>query len=194
MLLTGVSVALATVMAAGPGTLPDGLLFLETHPPAKAWETYRTTESKRLPLQPNPCDRNTAPAGDRLAARMVHYTSEDSFKYEQVIVYRSIPAARKAMRGLRADLSRCADMGKGYFRDRYFTKPLDVGDEGLRAGGRFFENGEHAVAVRRGAAIYVAGESAWPTRSLPVNRFRGLIDKAERMTVKLCDVPEVTCD
>jgi hypothetical protein len=69
---------------------------------------------------------------DRLAARAVHYVSEDHVKYEQLVLYKSVSAARKAMRGLRADLSRCADKGKGYDRDRYYSKPLNVGDEGLR--------------------------------------------------------------
>jgi hypothetical protein len=193
MLQMGIAVAAATVMSMGAGSLPDGMLFLETHPPAKKWESYQTTESKGLPLRLNPCERRTASAADRLAARAVHYRSEDTVKYEQLVVYKSVSAARKAMRGLRADLSRCANFGKGPDRHHYYTKPLKVGDDALRAGGRFFENGELTVVVRNGAAVYVVGESAWATKSLPLKRFKGLISQAERMTAKVCDLPEAAC-
>lgn len=193
MLQMGIAVAAATVMSMGAGSLPDGMLFLETHPPAKKWESYQTTESKGLPLRLNPCERRTAPAADRLAARAVHYRSEDTVKYEQLVVYKSVSAARKAMRGLRADLSRCANFGKGPDRHHYYTKPLKVGDDALRAGGRFFENGELTVVVRNGATVYVVGESAWATKSLPLKRFKGLISQAERMTAKVCDLPEAAC-
>ena len=30
----------------GSGLPARGMLFLETHPPAKKWESYRTTQSK----------------------------------------------------------------------------------------------------------------------------------------------------
>lgn len=175
------------------GGLPHGMLFLEKHPPAKQWETYTVKNSATLPLQLDPCLSHRRRDGGRLMARAVLYSSEDEMKYEQLVVYRTVRDAEAAMRVLRADLRRCADVGKGVNRHRYFTKPLHVGDDGLRAGGRFFESGEHAVAVRRGAALYIAGESAWPTRSLPLKGFRGLIDQARRMTVKVCRLPEAAC-
>ncbi|MEU4229821.1 hypothetical protein AB0F17_36455 [Nonomuraea sp. NPDC026600] len=193
MLQMGIAVAAAAVMSMGAGSLPDKMLFLETHPPAKKWETYQTTESKGLPLRLNPCERRTASTTDRLTTRAVHYRSEDTVKYEQLVVYKSVSAARKAMRGLRADLSRCANFGKGPDRHHYYTKPLKVGDDALRAGGRFFENGELTVVVRNGASIYVVGESAWAAKSLPLKRFKGLISQAERMTAKVCKLPEAAC-
>ncbi|MEU7861856.1 hypothetical protein [Nonomuraea sp. NPDC049141] len=193
MLHMGMAVAAAAVMSMGAGSLPAGTLFLETHPPAKKWETYTITESKGLPLRLNPCERRTASTADRLATRAVHYRSEDTVKYEQLVVYKSVSAAREAMRGLRADLSRCANFGKGPDRHHYYSKPLKVGDDALRAGGRFFENGEQAVVVRNGATVYVVGGSAWPTKSLPLKRFKGLISQAERMTDKVCDLPKAAC-
>ncbi|MFD1536043.1 hypothetical protein [Nonomuraea guangzhouensis] len=193
MLHMGIAVAAAAVMSMGAGPLPDGTLFLETHPPAKKWETYKITESKALPLRLNPCERRTASTADRRATRAVHYQSEDTVKYEQLVVYKSVSAAREAMRGLRADLSRCANYGKGPDRHHYYTKPLKVGDDALRAGSRFFENGEQTVVVRNGATVYVVGESGWPTKSLPLKRFKGLIDQAERMTAKVCDLPKTAC-
>ncbi|MFI6597783.1 hypothetical protein ACIBHX_16115 [Nonomuraea sp. NPDC050536] len=184
---------LAGALAFGGGGLPDGFLTMESHPPAQSWESYRVTDSKALPLQLNPCFRRSRADAGRLEGRAVLYSGEYEMKYEQLVVYKDVASAKRAMRGLRADLRRCADVGRGYKRYRYFTRPLEVGDDGLRAGGRFFENGEHAVAVRRGAALYIAGESAWPTRSLPLKHFRKLVAQAQAMTVKVCDLPEAAC-
>ncbi|MEU8250504.1 hypothetical protein [Nonomuraea sp. NPDC048916] len=189
----GLAVVTAATMLGGGSGLPKGMLFMESHPPAKAWETYTTSDSTKRQIQLNPCFRKKAWDGGRIAARTLGYSSEDRMKYEQLVVYKDVRHAKKAMRGLRAELARCADVGKGYHRYRYFTKPLAVGDEGLRAGGRFFENGEHAVVVRRGATVYVVGESGFPTKSLPIKRFRGLIAQAEKMTVKVCDLPRAAC-
>ncbi|GGO64541.1 hypothetical protein [Nonomuraea cavernae] len=193
MFQMGLAVVTAAAMLGGGSGLPKGLLFMESHPPAKAWETYRTSDSTKRQIQLNPCFRKKAWDTGRIAARTVTYSSEDRMKYEQFVVYKNVRQAKQAMRGLRAELARCADVGKGYHRYRYFTKPVAVGDEGLRAGGLFFENGEHAVAVRRGAAVYVVGESAVPTRSLPIRKFRGLIAQAEKMTVKVCRLPRAAC-
>ncbi|MFI6919458.1 hypothetical protein ACIBIZ_05845 [Nonomuraea spiralis] len=191
MFAAGVAaLAAASTIAGG---LPHGMLFLEKHPPAERWETYTVKNSMTLPLQLNPCLSRRQRDGGRLETRAVLYSNEDEMKYEQLVVYRDVRHAEAAMRLLRADLRRCADVGKGHNRYRYFTKPLDVGDDGLRAGGRFFESGEHAVAVRRGAALYIVGESAWPTRSLPLKGFKGLLGQARAMTVKVCRLPEAAC-
>ncbi|TMR18047.1 hypothetical protein ETD86_22285 [Nonomuraea turkmeniaca] len=192
MIQMGVAVALAAAMMSGG--LPDGMLFMESHPPAKEWETYKETDSRNLPLQLNPCFHRSRRDGGRLTTRAVLYAGDGyESKYEQLVVYKDVEHAKRAMNLLRADLRKCADVGKGWERYRYFSRPLDVGDEGLRAGGRFFENGEHAVAVRRGAAVYLVGESAWPTKSLPIQRFRDLIAQAETMTVRVCELPEASC-
>ncbi|MEV1167738.1 hypothetical protein [Nonomuraea sp. NPDC049784] len=191
MIHTGVAVALAAAMMSGG--LPDGMLFMESHPPAKKWESYEVIDSKSLPLQLNPCFFRHRRDSGRLETRAVLYTGEAETKYEQLVVYKDVQHAERAMRLLRADLRKCADVGKGAHRYRNFSKPLAVGDDGLRAGARFFESGEQAVAVRRGAAVYIVGEMAWPSKSLPLGRFRGLIDQAERMTVKVCELPELSC-
>ncbi|MFI9592047.1 hypothetical protein [Nonomuraea sp. NPDC052265] len=154
---------------------------------------HLTPNSVKLPLQLDPCLSHHRRDGGRLETRAVLYSSEDEMKYEQLVVYKDVRHAKAAMRILRADLRRCADVGKGVNRHRYFTQPLDVRDDGLRAGGRFFDSGEHAVAVRRGAALYIVGESARPTRSLPLKGFKGLIGQAREMTVKVCRLPEAAC-
>ncbi|NRQ36032.1 hypothetical protein HII36_29985 [Nonomuraea sp. NN258] len=193
MIQMGVA-AIAAAMTLSGGGLPQGMLFMESHPPAKQWESYKTYESKRFPLQLNPCFRDKAWDRGRVAGRAMQYNSEEEGRYEQLVIYRDVEHAKQAVRGLRAELKKCADQGKGTERYRYFTKPTDVGDEAVRAGGRFFHSGEHALAVRRGAAVYIVGQSAWPTRSLPIRHFRGLIDQAERMIVKVCELPESKCD
>ncbi|WP_326636484.1 hypothetical protein OIE67_03225 [Nonomuraea fuscirosea] len=191
MFQTGTAVALAAAMLSGG--LPQGMLFMESHPPAKEWETYKVTDSNNLPLQLDPCFfRHRRDAG-RVATRAVIYAAETELKYEQLVIYKNVRHAKRAMNLLRRDLTKCADVGKGVHRYRYFSKPLDVGDEGLRAGGLFFENGEHSVAVRRGAAVYIVGETASPTKSLPINRFRRLISQAEQMTIRVCELPKASC-
>ncbi|HEX4816868.1 MAG TPA: hypothetical protein VFV66_29360 [Nonomuraea sp.] len=192
MIQMGMAVALAAAMTVSGG-LPDGMLFMESHPPAKEWETYKETDSTNLPLQLNPCFNRSRRDGGRLATRAVLYRGEYEVKYEQLVLYKTVQHAERAMDLLRADLKKCADVGKGLKRSRYFTKPLHVGDEGLRAGGRAYESGEHAVAVRRGAAVYLVGKSAWPTRSLPIKRFRDLIAQAETMAVRVCALPKASC-
>ncbi|NUW35123.1 hypothetical protein HTZ77_27370 [Nonomuraea sp. SMC257] len=195
MMQTGMAaLALAGVLSGGGG-LPKGFLPLETHPPAGPGETYTISDSLRRPLELNPCFRAKPWDTGRVAARSVvhHDETETAMDYEQLVLYKNTAAAERAMRGLRAQLARCAEVGKGHSRYRYFSKPLDVGDDALRAGGRFFEGGEQAVVVRRGAAVYVAGGSAYPSRSLPLGRFRGLVERAERMAEQICELPEAGC-
>ncbi|MEU0566331.1 hypothetical protein ABZ297_13165 [Nonomuraea sp. NPDC005983] len=189
------SVAVAAVLAGTglTGGIPQGTLFLESHPPAKPGETYQVSDSRTVPLALNPCFRRLRADSGRLEARTASYSAEDRWKSEQLVVYKDVAHAKKALRVLRADLRRCADVGRGHDHYRWFTKPLAVGDEGLRAGSRFFESGEQAVATRRGSALYIVEESAWPSKSLPIKRFRGLIAQAEEMTVKICALPEAAC-
>ncbi|GAA2323453.1 hypothetical protein GCM10010149_90870 [Nonomuraea roseoviolacea subsp. roseoviolacea] len=196
MIQTGMAVlALAGVLSGGGG-LPKGFLPSETHPPATEGEAYKVSDSLKRPLALNPCFRAEPWDTGRVAARSVVHESASQIDYEQLVLYRNTAAAERAMRGLRAQLARCADVGQGIKRHRYFTKPLDVGDDGLRAGGRFYESGEQAVVVRRGAAVYVAGaagEPVYPSRSLPLGRFRELVGRAERMAEKVCELPEASC-
>ncbi|MEV0197449.1 hypothetical protein [Nonomuraea sp. NPDC050691] len=193
MMQTGMAVlALAGVLSGGGG-LPKGFLPSETHPPAASWETYKISDSLERPLALNPCFRTKPWDTGRVAARSVVHENETQIDYEQLVLYKNTAAAERAMHGMRAQLARCAEVGKGINRYRYFSKPLDVGDDALRAGGRFFESGEQAVVVRRGAAVYVAGESAYPSRSLPLSRFRGLVERAERMAEKVCELPGAAC-
>jgi hypothetical protein len=188
-----VAVVAAAVMLGGAGGLPKGVLFMESHPPAKAWEKYYTSDSTRKPLQLNPCHRKKTWDEGRVAARTMLYTSENLMKEEQLVVYKDAAQAKKAMRGLRAELARCADVGKGWHRYRWFAKPAKAGDEALRAGGLYFEDSVRVIAMRRGAALYVVGESGRISRSLPPAHFRGLIGQAEKMADKVCELPQAAC-
>ena len=49
------------------------------------------------------------------------------------------------------------------------------------------------IAMRRGAALYVVGESGRISRSLPPAHFRGLIGQAEKMADKVCELPQAAC-
>lgn len=175
--------------------LPEDFLVLEAESkaPAKPYEAWVLSDQRTAPLILNPCFTGHWDKG-RLMARTITFIREADYgKREQLVVYKDVGYAKAAMKGIRARLNKCADVGKGHSRYRFFHKPLDLGDEGIRAGARFFHSGSHEIAVRRGAAIMLYGESAWPTRSLPLKGFRPLIKNAEEMLGRVCQLPESAC-
>ncbi|NUR93296.1 MAG: hypothetical protein HOY71_55250 [Nonomuraea sp.] len=185
--------ALAGVLMFGAAGVPGGFLPIESKELPSGW-TASVQVSRGGALLINPCERDRAADGGRVEQRSVFHYGEEQGEYQQLVVYKDALSAHRAMNGLRRDLARCGGPGQGWDRyNRTFVKPLDLGDEGLRAGQRYFEGGSHTVAVRRGSALFIAGETAWPTRSLPINRFRDLTGQAEELLTKVCDLPEVTC-
>lgn len=200
MLKLAAAAAAMIVLSAGAvqadtAKLPEGFLLLEAKAkgPKKSWESWSISDKRTAPMQLNPCFVGHWDKG-RLEARTITYTGDAyEYAYEQVIVYKEAHFAEEAMNGLRAQLKKCAEVGKGIERYRYWNKPLDLGDEGLRAGGRFFESGEQAVAVRRGAALLIYGEGGYPSKSLPLKTFRPLIKLATEMNDKVCELPEASC-
>lgn len=193
MIQLGMAVVAAAAVLGGSGGLPKGTLFMESHPPAKSWETYTTSDSLRRPLSVNPCNRRKAWDGGRVAARTMVHAWENQMRDEQLVVYRDTAEARKAVRGLRAELARCAVVGGGHDRSRYYVKPVAVGDEALRVGGLHFENSTRSVVMRRGAAVYVVGETGRVSKGLPMPYFRGLVEQAGRMAAKVCGLPRTGC-
>lgn len=172
--------------------VPSGfLLYEEAAKPGQAWTV---DDSRTTPFLFSPCFRGHWDKG-RLEAKTIAYSpeGEGGGKWEQLIVYKEVSHAEAAMEGLRAELVKCADVGKADARSRYWYKPLDLGDDAFRAGGRFYEGGTHDVVVRRGAAIMIYGQNDWPTKSLPLKGFRPLIKLAEEMLGKVCQLPEAAC-
>lgn len=200
MVTTVAAVLTAAALGLTGGSLPDGFLLMEKQAegPHPKWEHWTVSDSRKKALMLDPCDtayHTGKPAKDkgRHASRTILFTSEYRFKSEQVVLYRDERAARTVMKTLRADLKRCAKRGKGFSRSRYYSKPLKLGDEAVKVGARDFENGLRAVAVRRGAALILYTESAWPSTKLPAKEFRALTAKAATMTAKICRLPEARC-
>ncbi|MBD3143971.1 hypothetical protein [Microbispora bryophytorum] len=178
--------------ASAPAVLPKGFLLNEAkvNGPRRPWEHLKLTDSRKKPLEVNPCGRRTARDG-RSASRTFTYVAETVYRSEQVVLYPSERAAKAAMRSVRADLAECAARGRGANRHSYRWKSTDVGDEALRVGGFFFENRSRTVIVREGSAVAVYVRTGLVTKSLPVSQFRPLITDARTMAAKLCDLPGV---
>ncbi|MER6004898.1 hypothetical protein ABT120_40550 [Nonomuraea angiospora] len=196
MLHTGIA-ALATAAVVGTlGGLPKGTLFMESHPPAMSGEAYEKSDSTGKALRLDPCDTGKAWDTGRVAVRTMVYTSDDDMdmKDEQLVLYKNVAYAERAMRQLRTRLARCAVVDKGYLRrSRLFTKPATAGDEALRAGRVNHETSFRYVAMRRGSTLYIVGETGRVSKSLPLKDFRGLVGEARKMAVRVCDVPGVDC-
>ncbi|MFI6324175.1 hypothetical protein ACIBG8_42075 [Nonomuraea sp. NPDC050556] len=184
--------AAAAAIALTPASLPDGFLLLEAQ--AKGHKNWSVDDTRTLPFVLNPCFKGHWDKG-RLEARTVVYSpeGEGGGKWEQLIVYKDVSSAEAAMKGLRGQLAKCPPVAKEAAPSHYWYKPLDLGDDALRAGTRFDEGGTHDVVVRRGAAIMIYGQNDWPTKSLPLKGFRPLIKLAEEMLGQVCRLPEAAC-
>lgn len=204
MIKTGIAVVAAAAVLGGAGPafaeaarLPDGFLLMEATE-HKTGEQWATSDKRTTPLLLDPCHhgywtgRKATDAG-RYASRTIMRTIDAEMSAEQVAVYRDERAAQAVMNRLRADLRRCADRGEGMAHVTYDSRPLKVGDEGIRVGARYFEGGLRQVAVRRGAAILIYTESAYPDRRLPIKEFAPLVKQARTMAAKVCWLPEAAC-
>ncbi|WP_084959329.1 hypothetical protein [Thermoactinospora rubra] len=190
-MLTNAAVAV-TLLA--PVIPQDFLLFEKAAKgPRKEWQSWQVSGDVRRPLLVNPCWRKRADEAARVAARTVGFTDEVYGKAEQLVVYRDAGQARQAMNRLRADLKKCADIGKGHNRALNFSKPLKLGDEALRSGSRYFEGGQVAVVARKGAVVFLYAETAVPTRRLPAKQFKNVLRWANQMAGKVCALPQAGC-
>ncbi|MFI6479656.1 hypothetical protein ACIBH1_17115 [Nonomuraea sp. NPDC050663] len=153
---------------------------------------WTVSSSDKIVVQVNPCARDRWDTG-RVASKWIHFTDEDYARGEQLVIYKDATTAKKVMREIRADLRRCADTGEGWYRNRHWSKPLALGDEAVMVGSRYFHSGWAEVAVRKGAALMIYGESAWPNRSLSDKHFADVLGWAHDMTAKVCQLPEARC-
>ncbi|MFC7643590.1 hypothetical protein ACFQX6_24470 [Streptosporangium lutulentum] len=175
--LVCVALFAGTAAATAPA-VPKGFLLYEKDAAKKDKDpetNWKISNSPKTPLEVNPC-RKTAPGGaGRTVARTVRFIGVPDFmKVEQVILYNSPAAARKAVAQLRAALSACRSTtgsGSGY---RYVSAPVTgLGDEALRVSGQVYYGkavgvgGERSVLVRKGDAVLVyvrAGSTSSPPR------------------------------
>ncbi|MFE3455106.1 hypothetical protein ACFXJ8_39920 [Nonomuraea sp. NPDC059194] len=199
MMTTGAAVMTAASMMLGTTatTLPEGFLLWENR--SSGWDTFEVSDRASTPLMVDAChdsywNRRGGVEKGRVAARTVYRQQEIDLGGEQVALYRNEAGARAAMDAMRAELKKCATRGKGEIEKvTYYSKPLKLGDEAIRVGARYWEGGLRQVAVRRGAAIMVYTETAWPTPSLPMAEFKPLLKDAREMARKVCWLPEAAC-
>jgi hypothetical protein len=196
------AVLVAGTAAATAPALPRGFLLYEKAAAKKDKSpetTWKVSNSLKTPLAVNPCGKATLGGTGRAAARTVTFVGVPDFmKVEQVVLYDSGAAARKAVTQVRAALSACgsrAESGSGY---RYVSAPVaGLGDEALRVSGQVYYGkkagvgGERSVLVRKGGAVLVylvAGEYSKPARRDWADQLRD----AGKMTAKVCGV--ITCE
>ncbi|MEV4377716.1 hypothetical protein [Streptosporangium sp. NPDC049644] len=198
VLAIGATVATpAAVAAAG---IPKGFLLYEkdaAKKPALAESSWKVSDSAKVRLAINPCDRATLARTGRTAARTVTYTSVPDFqKVEQVILYRSKAAAAGAVAQVRSALTACRSNTNGGSAYRYVSSRLTgLGDEALKVSGQVYYKGkagvggDRSVLVRKGNAVLVylwAGEYYKPARSDWATQLRD----ARKMTGKICAVAD----
>ncbi|WP_431901238.1 hypothetical protein [Nonomuraea sp. bgisy101] len=198
MMTTGAAVMTAASMLMGSAatTLPKGFLLWENR--SSGWDIWEVSDRASTPLMIDAChdsywNKRGGVEKGRVAARTIYRQQEIDLGGEQVALYQDESGARAAMDAMRAELKRCASRGEGIEKITYYSKPLKLGDEAIRVGARYWEGGLRQVAVRRGAAVMVYTETAWPAPSLPMKEFKTLLGDAREMAGKVCWLPEVSC-
>ncbi|WP_113699379.1 hypothetical protein [Nonomuraea lactucae] len=181
-----------TLLLAAATAIPNGFLLYEKAAAVKDDDpetTWTVNRKKSAGLVVNPCERPRLAQAGRTAARTVVHTAVPDFsKSEQVILYKSASAARKAVKDLRSATATCRV--RGY---RYGLRDVGLGDEALAVTGQVYHGrkpgfgGERGIVARRANALVIytqAGEWGKPAKA----DFTRQTKDARRMLAKICDV------
>ena len=151
--LVCVALVAGTAAATAPA-LPKGFLLYEKaaakkdNDPETSW---KASNSPKTSLAVNPCGRAAAGGTGRAAARTVTFIGVPDFmKVEQVILYDSGTAAKKAVTQVRAALSACRSRTESGSSYRYVSDPWPASGtrpEDLRQ----FYHGKKAGVAANGA-------------------------------------------
>lgn len=175
--------------------IPKGFLLTEvraTEPQSEEdrnemW--WKVSNRVTQPLEVNPCGSKRYSDG-RTAMRTISLKSAapDSSS-EQLVLYKSVRAAKAALAKIRSDIRRCAKSKDGY---RYSFKPLRIGEEAVwvkhsKREGKAELYMLFAVSARRGKALIVY------TRDGGSYMRGSLTEPAKAMARKVCALPRV-CD
>ncbi|MEU8246747.1 hypothetical protein [Nonomuraea sp. NPDC048916] len=185
-----ISLLLAVTVA-----VPNGFLLYEKAAAVKDDDpetSWAVSGRKTARLVVNPCDRAGLGQAGRVSAKTIVYTAVPDFsRSEQVILYRSATAARKAVKDLRKAVSTCRISGY-----RYAGRTVGLGDEALAVTGQSYQGrhpaigGERGIVARRANALVIytqAGEWGKPAKADFARQTRD----AKRMLGKICDI--ATC-
>ncbi|MET7466301.1 hypothetical protein [Nonomuraea sp. NPDC005501] len=183
---------LISLVLAAAVSIPNGFLLSEKAAAVKDDDpetSWSVSARKTAPLVVDPCERPKLGRAGRVAAKTVVYTAvPDYSKSEQVVLYASEAAARKAMKDLRAAAVGCRTAGY-----RYAVAPLTLGDEAVTVSGQSYQGGkpaiggERAVVARRANALLLytrAGEWGRPAQA----DYREQAKDAQRMLLKICRI------
>ncbi|WP_436760756.1 hypothetical protein [Streptosporangium sp. V21-05] len=146
-------------------------------------------------LEINPCDLRRPADRDRVAVRTVTYQAPEHHSGEQLVIYRSTAAARKAMAGLLGQVERCARVKYENTVTKTWADPVRIGDRAVRItlqgydakGVRPVVGGQRAVVVREGRAVAIyllAGEYG----KVRGSDFTRQLKDARKMAAKVCSL------
>ncbi|WP_336214285.1 hypothetical protein [Nonomuraea sp. LPB2021202275-12-8] len=183
------SAALATSATVG---IPNGFMLYEKAAAKKddnPEHSWRVSAKKSAALVVNPCQKRGLGQSGRKAAKTLVYTAvPDYSKSEQVILYSSRSAAKKALRDLHKAARVC-----GTSDYRYSSRAVRLGDEALAVTGQAYQarrpaiGGERGLVTRRGNALLVytvAGEWGKPATA----DFKQQTKDSKRMLDKICRI------
>lgn len=161
-------------------------------------EKWTISDRRGGNLEINPCDLRRPADRDRTAMRTVTYRAPEHHSGEQLVIYSSTAAARRAMTGLLRQVGRCARIESEGTVTRAWAEPVRAGDRAVRITVQSYDatgvnpaiGGQRAVVVREGRAVAVyllAGEYG----RVRVSDFTRQLKDARRMAAKVCSLPGV---
>lgn len=165
--------------------------------PVRYPEEEKWTISDRLGgnLEINPCDLRRPADRDRVSMRTVVYRAPEHHSGEQLVIYRSTAAARRALAGLLGQVERCGRVKYENTVTRTWAEPVRAGDRAVRItlqgydakGVRPVIGGQRAVVVREGraVAIYLLTGEYGKVRG---SDFTRPLKDARKMAAKVCSL------
>jgi hypothetical protein len=183
------SAALAASATVG---IPNGFMLYEKAAAKKddnPEHSWRVSAKKSAKLVLNPCNSSKLGQSGRKAAKTLVYTAvPDYSKSEQVILYSSRSAAKKALTDLHRAARTCGTSGY-----RYSGGAVRLGDGALAVTGQAYQGkkvaigGERGLVTRRGEALLiytVGGEWSKPAKA----DFEQQTKDTKRMLAKICRI------
>ncbi|WP_433375344.1 hypothetical protein [Streptosporangium sp. CA-115845] len=189
----------------GGSVIPRGFLLYESQarkPVKHADEWWTISDKLGESLAPQPCDLTRAADRDRVTMRSVYYQSPWAGSGEQLVIYRSTAAARRALAGIRGHVERCARFAtksQPIVVSRARAKPVRIGDEAMQIvnwrqiyDGRTPRPGSghssRTVVVRKGRAVAVYNVTNMGAEAAHGAGFIPLLKDARRMAAKICSL------
>ncbi|WP_181871273.1 hypothetical protein [Sphaerisporangium album] len=211
MISAGAAMAVA-VYGLGAGTanaaagIPKGFLIYERGDrpePVVAPDgppRWHVTNQARGILWVNPCQDARLGTKDRVSVRRTWLEAPAAAQIEEVTRYRTVRAAKKAMKDLRSALRRCARLADsaGDGRDAVWTgTPARIGAEALHVAMQYYQgtkptiHGQRAVVARKGGVVFLYAHTDEASGAPRPADFRRHAADAARMARLVCTLDDV---